>query len=57
MSGLMLKIGALALVYSTLIAALSYYETTIGCGQIPKIGVDGVTTSGAYYCHVIVRPR
>jgi len=56
----MLKFCAIALaVYSTLtLCALWWFEfPSIGCGAIPKVGPDGVTASGAYYCHVIVKPR
>ena len=56
----MLKVSAIALiVYSAIaLAALWWFEIpTIGCGQIPKLSSDGVTASGAFYCHVIVKPR
>jgi hypothetical protein len=56
----MLKIAAITLVvYSTVaLCALWYYETpTIGCGQIRTVGPDGVSASGAYYCHIILKPR
>jgi hypothetical protein len=56
----MLKIGAIALaIYSTIaLCALWWFEfPTIGCGAIPRISADGVAGSGAYYCHVIVKPR
>ena len=57
----MLKVCAIALaVYSTLaLCALCWWFEfpSIGCGAIPKVGPDGVTASGAYYCHVIVKPR
>jgi hypothetical protein len=56
----MLKMGAIALAYSAIAAlgALWWFEVpTIGCGAIRQVGAGAVSTSGAYYCHVILKPR